>query len=74
MDIFECAWKRGDKLLICTDGLYGELDIKLLTAALGCSAEELQNACSSLVDMALQAGSRDNISAVIVYNDGENIG
>ena len=23
VDIFECAWKRGDKLLICTDGLYG---------------------------------------------------
>ena len=69
---FECAWEKGDKLLICTDGLYGELSEDELADALGRSAEELQTACDALVERALNAGSRDNISAVIIYNDGEN--
>ena len=72
MDVFECAWEKGDKLLICTDGLYGELSEDELADALGRSAEELQTACDALVERALKAGSRDNISAVIIYNDGEN--
>lgn len=70
VDIFDCAWKAGDKLLICTDGLYGELDENEMADILGCQAEELQAACDMLVDRALDAGSRDNISAVIIYNDG----
>lgn len=70
--MFECAWEKGDKLLICTDGLYGELSENELTDVLGQSAEELQTACDALVERALKAGSRDNISAVIIYNDGEN--
>ena len=72
VDVFECAWEKGDKLLICTDGLYGELSENELTDVLGQSAEELQTACDALVERALKAGSRDNISAVIIYNDGEN--
>ena len=72
VDVFECAWEKGDKLLICTDGLYGELSEDELADALGRSAEELQTACDALVERALKAGSRDNISAVIIYNDGEN--
>ncbi len=70
VDIFDCVWKAGDKLLICTDGLYGELDENEMADILGCQAEELQAACDMLVDRALNAGSRDNISAVIIYNDG----
>ena len=70
--MFECAWGKGDKLLICTDGLYGELSEDELADVLGRSAEELQTACDALVERALKAGSRDNISAVIIYNDGEN--
>ena len=72
VDVFECAWEKGDKLLICTDGLYGELSEDELAEALGQPAEELQMACNALVERALNAGSRDNISAVIIYNDGEN--
>ena len=72
MDVFECTWGKGDKLLICTDGLYGELSEDELADALGRSAEELQTACDALVERALKAGSRDNISAVIIYNDGED--
>ena len=64
--------RKGDKLLICTEGLYGELSEDELADALGWPAEELQTACDALVERALKAGSRDNISAVIIYNDGEN--
>ena len=32
----------------------------------------LETACDAIVERALKAGSRDNISAVIIYNDGED--
>ena len=52
--------------------MYGELSEDELADALGRPADELQSACDALVERALKAGSRDNISAVIIYNDGEN--
>jgi PPM family protein phosphatase len=70
-DVFECSWEKEDKILICTDGLYGVLSENEIIDNLGCTAENLQTACENLVDLAFEAGSRDNISAVIIYNDGE---
>lgn len=68
-DVFECTWQKGDSILICTDGLYGELSEAELADALNCSPDKLKQSCEALVECALKAGSRDNISAIIVYND-----
>jgi serine/threonine protein phosphatase PrpC len=57
--------KAGLRLLICSDGLTGELEddrIRLNLAA-GLSAEET---ASALVDAALAAGGRDNVSVIVV--------
>ncbi len=68
VDIFEREWNRGDKLVLCSDGLYSELtEEDILHTVL--STEDLQTACDDLVDCALYSGSRDNVSVVIVSNE-----
>jgi serine/threonine protein phosphatase PrpC len=53
------------RLLICSDGLTGELDDERisLTMAAGTSAQETAGA---LLDAALDAGGRDNVSVIVI--------
>lgn len=68
VDLFEREWNRGDKLVLCTDGLYCELeDEDILRTIL--TSDDMQQACDDLVDCALYSGSRDNVSIVIVSNE-----
>jgi len=57
------AIERGDVFLLCSDGLSEVLDRAHIAALLALPAEA---ACCALVDAAYAAGSRDNISAVVV--------
>ena len=57
------AIERGDVFLLCSDGLSEVLEPAHIAALLAASA---QVACHALVDAAYAAGSRDNISAVVV--------
>jgi protein phosphatase len=54
-----------DRLLICSDGLTSELDDDALLTVLT-SAQDPQDAAQQLVAAALDAGGRDNITAVVV--------
>lgn len=62
---------RGDLLLLCSDGLCGEVngdDLERWAADHGDSPEQLTEAC---VKGALEAGGRDNITVIaIVYRQG----
>jgi serine/threonine protein phosphatase PrpC len=53
----------GDAYLLCTDGLSEVLAPAMIAALLARPAEQ---ACRALVDAAYEAGSRDNISAIVV--------
>ncbi|MBK8468267.1 MAG: serine/threonine-protein phosphatase [Actinomycetales bacterium] len=55
----------GDRMLICTDGLTTELTDQLLAATLLTIADPKQ-AARDLVDAAVAAGGRDNVTAVVV--------
>jgi protein phosphatase len=55
----------GDRLLICSDGLTGELTDALLAATLA-SVPGAQAAATELVRAAVAAGGRDNVTAVVV--------
>lgn len=69
VDVFSCEWKKGDMLLLCSDGLCGVLsDEEMAEHLRGC--EDLDAACSELIAHALTCGSRDNITVVLVKNDG----
>ena len=68
-DYFNGTWEPGDFLLLCSDGLHGVLPEKDISTILSMdfSDEEL---CDLLVDAALNAGSRDNITTVLIRNMG----
>lgn len=64
-DIFEVGLSIGDKLLLCSDGLHGSLEDDMIGAILRQSLE-LQQMCDALIKAAYTAGSRDNISVLLV--------
>jgi serine/threonine protein phosphatase PrpC len=57
--------KKGDRLLLCTDGLTDSIDDKAIAAILA-QKQQCKEACQALVDAANDAGGHDNITGVIV--------
>jgi PPM family protein phosphatase len=55
----------GDRLLLCSDGVTGELSDALIAATL-LSHEDPQEAAQALVDGAVSAGGRDNVTAIVL--------
>lgn len=62
-DVAHARALPGDVYLLCSDGLSEPLDETVLARLL---AQPAEAACRSLVDAAYAAGSRDNISAIVV--------
>ena len=57
--------KKGDRLLLCTDGLTDSIDDKSIAAILS-KNQKCKAACQNLVDVANSSGGHDNITVVIV--------
>jgi serine/threonine protein phosphatase PrpC len=57
--------REGDRFLICSDGLSGEVTDQLMTATLMVCADA-QQAAETLVRAAVAAGGRDNATAIVV--------
>lgn len=55
----------GDRLLLCSDGLTGEVTDALITAIL-LQHDDPAAAADALVEAALRGGARDNVTAVVV--------
>ncbi len=64
-DIYTQKLQRGDKLLLCSDGLSGMVADGHISSTVG-SITDPQEACKELVRMANDAGGEDNISVIIV--------
>lgn len=56
----------GDRLLLCTDGLSGELPAPTIAGLLG-GARSATEACHRLVSGAIEAGGRDNVTAIVAF-------
>jgi len=56
---------RGDRFLLCSDGLVDEIDDATIKQTLT-SLTDPQKACDRLVDQANEAGGRDNITVIVV--------
>ena len=61
-----------DRLLLCSDGLHGMVGGEEITRLLGDAASP-EEAAERLVVAANAAGGTDNISAVVVFVDGEEL-
>lgn len=55
----------GDRILVCSDGLNGELSDEQIADILGAEADP-QAAVDELIQAALRSGGRDNITAIVV--------
>ncbi len=67
VDVNTFEWKLNDMLLLCSDGLHGSVADSVIESILR-SESDLLKCCDSLVETALNSGSRDNITVVIVKN------
>lgn len=69
-DVVDVSHEPGDRLLLCTDGLVNEVDDQEMAAVL---AREIDpgRAALALVQLAVEAGGRDNVSVVVVDVDGD---
>ncbi|MCQ2001818.1 PP2C family protein-serine/threonine phosphatase [Arthrobacter zhaoxinii] len=63
----------GDRLMVCSDGLTGEVSDTHILQVLT-SVPNPQDACSALVQAALRSGGRDNITVLVVDAEGAAAG
>lgn len=69
-DVRSVGLERGDRLLLCTDGLTGMLHDAAVAQVLGGGAD-LEAQCRSLIDAANTAGGRDNITVLLAEWPGK---
>ena len=66
--IAEHPVSSGDRLLLCSDGLHGVVSNDDLQSVLvSIAPENTEEAAQALVNAALQRGTRDNVTAIVVY-------
>lgn len=62
-DFFQTELEENDILMLCSDGLYGEVDEQKLIEILD-GEGTMSSTCSRLVDEAIRCGGRDNITVI----------
>jgi PPM family protein phosphatase len=65
-DIQLCRLENQDRLLLCSDGLTDMVDDATISRVLA-SAPDARSGCSSLVELALEAGGKDNVTMVLAH-------
>ncbi len=71
--VVDVGLKRGDRILLCSDGLNDELTDAEIAEIMREHAG-LEEATRHLIERALDRGGRDNVSVVLVEYDGHNEG
>ena len=64
--------RRGDRLLLCSDGLTGKVHDEEIRGVL-LSTPRLDAACAALVELANARGGEDNITVVVAEMSGEGL-
>jgi serine/threonine protein phosphatase PrpC len=65
VDCFELDVLPGDRLLLCSDGLYGYASTEAMQYLLG-SGDAPEVVARDLIDLALRGGGGDNISTIVI--------
>jgi protein phosphatase len=72
VDLTHQTVRRGDMLVLCSDGLSGQVT-KDEIAAIVSGEPDIVRACNRLIDRANDAGGPDNITAIIARFDGPGL-
>ena len=70
-DVERIALKRGDRLILCSDGLHGMVDDKTIAGVVGGKSLDLKKAARELIDLANKAGGTDNITVALARIDAD---
>jgi protein phosphatase len=70
IDIFRVELEQGDRLLLCSDGLWGEVEDAEIESILN-QSDNNRLVARELIRAAHHGGGKDNISVVIVNVPGE---
>ena len=62
-DYYMAELEKNDILMLCSDGLYGEIKDPEIVEILN-SGKSMNDVCTELVDEAIRAGGRDNITVI----------
>jgi protein phosphatase len=65
VDVVEVELKPGDRLLLCSDGLYGYGSAEAIQYLLG-SGDAPEHVARDLIELALRGGGGDNVSALVI--------
>ena len=65
VDIAEVDLKPGDRLMLCSDGLYGYASAEAIQYVLG-SGDAPEHVTRDLIDLALRGGGGDNVSTIVI--------
>jgi PPM family protein phosphatase len=65
VDTVEVALQPGDRLLLCSDGLYGFASADAIQYLLG-SGDAPEHVARDLIELALRGGGGDNVSTVVI--------
>lgn len=63
---------RGDRLLLCSDGLCGLVTAEAIAEALA-TVHDIEACCRRLIELAQVAGGHDNITAIVVDFSGQGL-
>ncbi len=69
IDTYTVSIKKGDTILLCSDGLNIAVADEEIEATL---RRGIESAADELIEAALRCGGNDNISVVLAYMDGES--
>ncbi len=72
VDLTHQQVRRGDVLVICSDGLSGQIRTADITRVVE-EEPDLVNVCKQLIDLANEAGGPDNITVIAVRFDGAGL-
>ena len=65
VDIVEIELRPGDRMLLCSDGLYGYASAEAIQYLLG-SGDAPEHVARDLIELALRGGGGDNVSAIVI--------
>ncbi len=65
VDVLELEIKPGDRVMLCSDGLYGYASNEAMQYLLG-SGDAPENVARDLIDLALRGGGGDNVTTIVI--------
>ena len=65
VDLTELELKPGDRLMLCSDGLYGYAAAEAIQYILG-SGDDPEHVARDLIELALRGGGGDNVTTIVI--------